>query len=282
MFSIKKGMNIARVVGGISDGTILKILTKEEMETKGILPADGKFDALEIYGNGQMVKLHEGSFQVLPHKKKMERNYVAGKSGSGKSYWTAKWVKEWLNMDPNRKVKLFSRKPKDEAFDKIAQLTRISLDDDLLDNMIEPKDLKDTLVIFDDISTIRDKDIRTEVENIRSDILETGRSDCIPVISTNHLLYDKAKTNMLLNESTSLTVFPRQVSAPKLRYFLTNYGDLNPKQVKFLKTVPSRWLSVYTDYPMYVIHDKGCYMTESNFADGIEPSNEEEEKSDSD
>jgi hypothetical protein len=271
MFSVKKGRPIARVVGGSSDGQILKILTKEEMDAKKLLPEDGIHGAIQIYGNGQMVKLHDGSFQVLPNKKRVERAYIAGRSGCGKSYFSGKYVKEWLYMNPAGKIKLFSRKSEDPAFDKIGQLVRVKLDDELLDDPLEPKDLADTLVIFDDIDTLRDKDIRNEVNALRADILETGRSDNVPVISTNHLLYDKAKTNMLLNEASSLTCFPRSVSAPKLRYFLVNYGDVTPKQAIYLKNVPSRWLHIVTDYPRYIIHETGAYFCDSNFEQVKDP-----------
>jgi hypothetical protein len=80
------------------------------------------------------------------------------------------------------------------------------------------------------------------------------------------MISNYSRTRTILNESTSVTLFPR--FAGGLHYikdFLSKRCGLNKKQVKhFLDMAKqSRWVTIYKN-PMYLISAKECYMIDQD------------------
>lgn len=65
-------------------------------------------------------------FQQVPNDKK-ERDvlFVAGKSGSGKSYYTREYIKQYHKMFPKRDIYLISYLDEDETLDAFDKLQRV-------------------------------------------------------------------------------------------------------------------------------------------------------------
>jgi len=53
--------------------------------------------------------------------------YVTGRSGSGKSYYSADFIKQYIKMHPKKGVYLISSLMKDKCLDKIKQLKRVKI-----------------------------------------------------------------------------------------------------------------------------------------------------------
>jgi len=210
------------------------------------------------------VKLIDGHFIPLPQlfESGSERGYVAGSSGSGKSTYIGKYIGLYKQMFPKRNIWVFSRLTEDKELDK-HDVNRILLDKGIVENPIDPEELSNgngALCIFDDIDTIADKKINEAVHKLRDDLLETGRHQKISTISTGHQLMDYKKTRTLLNEASFVTFFPQSGSSYHIRRFLKIYCGLDNKNIEKIMALPSRWVTIYKVYPMYVISEKNCYL----------------------
>lgn len=209
-------------------------------------------------------KLSSGKLIPLPQKFESgsEHGYVAGPSGSGKSTYIGNYISMFKKQHKGAQVWVFSRVDEDAPLDA-HKVNRILLDDGLLESPIDPVELsggKPTLVIFDDIDTIRDQAIREEVLRLRDDILETGRHDNITSISTSHQLMDYKKTRTILNESKFVTIFPKSGSVYHIKRMLKEYVGLEKHMIQKILNLPSRWVTVYKVAPMLVLYETGCFL----------------------
>lgn len=213
-------------------------------------------------GNHKELRIEDGEIQVVPSKDPEHRDvmYIAGPSGSGKSTYTSNIVKQYKKNHPKRKFFLFSRVAEDKAFKK-CKPQRIELDEEVLEDPIQPEELHDSITVFDDTATIRDKAMNQAINGeLIPDLLETGRHPNVTVVITNHLLTDYSKTRTILNECTQITFFPASGSVRAIRYTLKTYFGLSPADVKRVLALPSRWVTITKSYPQVVIYSKGCYL----------------------
>ena len=185
---------------------------------------------------------------------------VVGPTGAGKSYFVAEWARNYKKIYPFNKMFLFSRKDEDDNFKSIQGLRRIIIDEKLVEAKIDAlKAFKNSLVIFDDVTMIHDKDVLAEVLHIRDDLLQNGRSYGVSVVSTHHQLQHVGEAKLSLNESRLVVLFPKS-GAPSVNYFLEKYMALKAKDRRKLMGFPSRWICVKKDYPIVFMHQRGAYM----------------------
>ena len=239
-FSLQKvGRKIAKIKGGKNDGNYLYM-----SDTKG----------------DNEIKITDGKLQPLPNRDIIEKVYISAPSGAGKSTYAGKWVGEFTKMFKEDDIYLFSSITKDKVLDKYDP-TRITLDNDLLNDPIEPSEIPNSLVIFDDTDTIRDRTMRRYMEILRDWILEQGRHFEIRMLITSHLLSNYTATRRILNEATSVVVFPKSGSGTfHIKNFLKTYCGFDKDQIKKFLNLPSRWVAIYRSYPQYVIYEKGAYF----------------------
>lgn len=217
--------------------------------------------AMNIINNKQNKELiiHEGKLEPIPNTEKIERLYIAGPSDSGKSTYAAMYISNFLCLNPNKKFYIFSRVEKDDVLDELDPI-RIVINDELLSNPISPEEMKDSIVLFDDIDTIQSKKIADVVRRLRDDLLETGRHEKAYVVAVSHQLLNYKHTRQLLNEATSVTFFPCSGSDYHIKRFLKTYCGLDEGNIKKILKLPSRWVTLYKTFPMYVIYEKGCFL----------------------
>ena len=137
---------------------------------------------------------------------------ICGMSGSGKSTYTAKLCKVYHNQYPDNKIILFSNKPSDPVFDRLAYVDRITITEDLLTDQITLNELENSLVIFDDVECTTNKDIDKELMRISDLILQQGRSYKTSFVYITHQSNNYKATRNILNECHSVTVFPAMVT----------------------------------------------------------------------
>jgi hypothetical protein len=210
--------------------------------------------------------MNDGTFVQYPDTRKDRQRqvlYIAGPSGSGKSTYVSKFLKYYSEINPKKKIIIFSRVSKDPAFDKkFKNLRRFAIDETLLDPETAvdiERDLCNSMVIFDDINTINNKALRNAVLQIQTDILETGRHPNIDIISTNHLLMDYNKTRTLLNEAHFVTFFIGTGSYHNKR-FLKEYAGCDKKMIDRILKAKSRWITIKKTFPMYVLTENEIFM----------------------
>lgn len=206
------------------------------------------------------IRTVDGSIQLLPNITTRDTNYVAGKSGSGKSTWISKYLEQYQKMYPDNKIYLFSRLDEDDVLDQYKPI-RIELNDELITDPIDPtEELANSLCIFDDTDTIKDKKIKTAINDLKNDLLEIGRHDNIFVCIVSHLINNYKETRTILNESMYITFFPSAGSPHGIKYMLKNNMGLDNKQIERIMGLPSRWVTIRNSCPLAVIYEKGIYL----------------------
>lgn len=204
--------------------------------------------------------------QLLPNSKR-ERDvlYIAGQSGSGKSYFASKWLKEYCKIYKDRTIYLFSSVEKDDQLDKITRLKRVKLNEKFLSTPLQATDFKDSCCIFDDCDVIRNKQLKQKVWNILNMLLQTGRHQNCSVIQISHVINAGCETRIILNESHSITIFPRTLGARNLKYLLENYLGYDKHQINQIKKIgrESRAVTFIKSYPNVVLYDKGALIMDT-------------------
>jgi hypothetical protein len=247
MFSLTgKGINIARIHGGKYDKKTIKLITdKVDNDRDSVL-----FEGAEIV--------------PMPSKDKEKRSvfYIAGMSGSGKSYLSGNIIKEYRRLFPKNNIFIFSRLDEDKLLDH-SDTKRVILDDDFLENPININDtdeLDNSLCIFDDIETIPEKKMRDMVYKLRDDLLICGRHKFITMIVTCHQICNYKETRLLLLEATHVAFFTTSGGTFHINRFLKEYAGLSKDQITKIYNLNSRWCLISKSFPMYAMYTNGCYI----------------------
>lgn len=217
------------------------------------------------------INLQNGQiFQQVPNEKepnpKLRRRiiYTSGKSGSGKTYYTADYVREYVRQSPKNRIILFSSLESDETLDEIKQVRRVKVKTaGFVNETFTIDQFKDTLVIFDDTDCIKDKGITAQINHIADIVLQTGRHTNTSMIFTSHLSCAGKSTQLILCESHSIVFFPSAMTSHALNYLCTTYIGLDKKQVKMIQKDKSRWVTYFKGCPpVLMFKNKICFVAD--------------------
>lgn len=216
---------------------------------------------LQDQESNKAIELEDGMFQVIPNPdpKVREVLYVAGMSGSGKSYFAKGYAEAYKKLFPEREVYLVSKLEEDETLDnmKIGKPKRISLDS-LITDPPELDEFKECLIVFDDWDSLT-KPYLPIVHKLIEDLCIMGRHTVTSVLILSHYLSNYKMTRLLLAESMYFVVYPMATSFKALNYVLTNYAGMEKEQVLDLKRL-GRWVCIFKNYPSYVISAQKAYL----------------------
>ena len=188
----------------------------------------------------------------------LDRGVVFGVSGSGKSYLVGKMLEEFKKLNPKKDIVIFSNVMEDEALDVLKPI-RIPLDMNLVTDPISDEELSNTVVVFDDIDTEKNKKVRDTVVGIRDHLCEVGRHTKTYVVNTMHQLnFTRKETRIVLNEATFLIFFPKSGSVRPIVNYFKNIVGIDSKEIKRLVRLPSRWVQINRKYPQCVLYDTGA------------------------
>jgi hypothetical protein len=129
-----------------------------------------------------------------------------------------------------------------------------------MNELFEVKDFKDSLVIFDDTDCLQNKHLKKKIEGILNVLLETGRHKNVEICYSSHLACNGLDTRRILNECKSVTIFPHGLGGKSLKYLLDNYFGLDKEQIRKIKKLNSRWVTIQKGFPMLVMSEKECYV----------------------
>jgi len=281
---------IARVMGGADDKKylylepfvftlghckpeVIKDLTDEqkkdlEQSLKTHLePDDEKLTEIfysckeDIKNRNMKIQLKDGGkLDPLPDPTCVEKVGIFGISGSGKSYYSARFIKNILRMKEYRKAPffIFSNVDEDEPLDKLQPIRCDNYD--VACNGIPLEDIQNSISLFDDIATISDRGTRKGIEALRDDLLECGRHYGARMVCTSHLIQNGWESRRLLNESTSIVLFPRSNRKNIINY-LKGYEKWTDAEILRAVNLPSRWFCLVKSKQIpYIIHEKGAYI----------------------
>jgi len=206
------------------------------------------------------IDIPDGTLEVIPSIGSRQCCYAAAPSGSGKSFWTGNYAKQYNRLFSDNKVVLFSKVEDDPSLKGINNVISITCDEDLVDNPIDAEELKECLVIFDDTDTIRSKEVRQAINELKGDLLETGRHNNTHVVITSHLINNYKETRTVLNESHLITVYPSSGSSYQIKYLMKTYYGLQRDEIDKLLRLNSRWITLRKNYPQLCIHEHGCML----------------------
>ena len=200
-----------------------------------------------------------GKLQPLPNFNRIEKVYISGISGSGKSTFASNFIKEYLKQKKKNEFFVISNVQEDEVLDKLKPI-RIDLEDE--DSLAETRadDFFDSIVLFDDTDTISNTLVRRFVQNLRDTLLEEGRHYNATTVAVSHVLCNYMATRKLLNESTSVVFFPKFGSDAHNYRFLKNHCMYSDDIIRRLLNLNSRWVALYRTSPNYVIYEKGVFL----------------------
>jgi hypothetical protein len=206
----------------------------------------------------QRLVLKTGKIQPLPNPKKVERVYVAGISGSGKSHFSANYIKQYLKMNKKNEFFLTSQIEQDDVLDKLDP-NRIS-PEELIQDGIDIDDLKNSIWLFDDLYSIENKGERNQVISIIDNLAETSRHDDINLVVTSHLISNGMQSRRILNEATKLVFFPKS-NKKNIIYFLEKYERFPKDLITRCINLNSRWFMLDKSTPEHIIlYEKGCFV----------------------
>ena len=219
--------------------------------------------------SNRQIKLTDSDFFCFPDmdidiKKpfvKANHIYVAGSSGCGKSYWVSRYLKLVNKYQKGRDIFIFSDVDEDEAFDKgLKNIHRITLDESLLLEPIEPDELRDSVCVFDDIDSIQNKALKKTVYTLMNSLYRRGRHENITTISTTHNITDYTKSRVPINESSLIVLFCRSGSTAGQKYILERYCGLDKSVIKDIMKVKSRSIQIHKSYPQFYSWSKGIKL----------------------
>jgi hypothetical protein len=193
----------------------------------------------------------DSHFELLPSSdvKKREVWYVAGASGSGKSYIAKEYAKYYQKLFPERSVYLISKLTSDETLDKIKP-KRIDVST-LVSDYPDVEEFRECLVIFDDIDCFTGNTLKA-VHQLIDDLAITGRHAHTSIMFLTHYITNYKKTRLILNESTHFVVYPQATSYHSLRYLLKTHIGMEDDEIKHLRKL-GRWVCISKNYPQTLI-----------------------------
>ena len=85
-------------------------------------------------------------------------------------------------------------------------------------------------------------------------VLEIGRHYSITAVVTAHLPSNGHETRRILNESSSVTIFPHSASG-KIKDMLENHVGVDRKTFKMFKKLNSRYITIFRHYPQLYLSE---------------------------
>jgi len=242
-----------------NQGNLIAKVMKNEKDTNMKLYVTDKENTVRNGGNSFECKPDE-SLQIVPNNK-TERQclYVCGQSGSGKSYFTTNYVKEYKKMFPKRNVYVISSIAEDKSIDSLKPKRINVLHPEFMFDEFTAEDFKDSLVIADDVDVFPTK-IKKKVLTIINSILQIGRHFNVSLCFTTHNPCAGNETKILLAEAHIITVFPKTTGNRALKYLLDSYLGMDKSQIAKLKKLKSRAVSVIRGYPQVVLGDQEAFL----------------------
>ena len=246
-----------------NQGTPIALIKSSKNKKNHLLSIDKDSNARTIFNDLKLK--NEEMFQQLPDPS-IERQilYITGRSGSGKSYYTKKYLEQYKNIYPKNPIYIFSALDNDVSLDDLKGLKRIKLNDELLNEELTSVDFENSICIFDDTDCITNKKILKKINEIKDSILQTGRHHNVSAIITTHTACNGSMTKMILNECHSITIFPCGLGNRSLKYLLDSYLGFDKNQIKKIKNIPSRWITIIKSFPMIILSEKEAYVLKND------------------
>lgn len=186
------------------------------------------------------------------------RILISGSTLCGKSYFASMIVRSYKKQFKDNDVIVFSNLDSDPVLDKYKP-TRISLDEDLVEDPIELEELHDSLVIFDDIDSLTNKEVRKAVNELRDQIFSTGRHKQIACITTSQVLLKGHESRQSITNANIIVLFP-SASKHQVYAFLESYMHFDKPTIKKICSLKTRWVAIHRCSPLWCLSEKEFFF----------------------
>jgi hypothetical protein len=237
-------------------------IIKNEDETVGSISYDDDkngLDDIELEDNFR--------FQLTPRPlKEKERTtlFVAGEAGAGKSYFVRNYAELYAKMFPKNNIYLISYLDEDETLDAFKKIIRLNaFNAEFLDECMDldiKTEFSDSLVIFDDIDCVVNKKTKEKIYGLLNKMLRIGRHFQISVAYIGHELYHSNDLKAILNESQTITIFPKFLNFKKLKYLLETYFGLSKEQIQKIRSLKDRSVTYIKGADKIILSDTKCFI----------------------
>ena len=208
----------------------------------------------------------ESMFTLTPSHKKDHREiwYIAGPSGSGKSYIAKGLAERYRKLFPDREVYLVSKLKEDETLDSMKGGPPLRLDvQKLVDVPVEGlDDFANCMIIFDDYDTFV-KPYDKAVQKLIDDIATMGRHSNTTMLCLSHYLSNYAKTRLLLCEATHFVLYPAATGNHALSHLLQTYLGFDKEETAQIRKIKSRWICIYKNFPQWIVSEHNAKLLHS-------------------
>lgn len=243
------GSQIAIIAGGKYDGKVVCVTADEEDDN------DNDNDTGLFKSFTSMKLSNDAKFAVYPDTK-LDRQigYITGASGAGKSTFVKNYVDHYHKLYPRNPIYLISRKDEDKSIDS-PLIKRLKLDESFYTDPLTYEDFANSLVITDDVDTIKKpKELKDAITHLVDEILQVGRQKRVSMLVTSHQATDRAETKCIIGEAQFVTVFLK--SSSTYTYFLKQYLGFNQKEIRKMKNIKGRSVTINRQYPNTIIGEK--------------------------
>jgi hypothetical protein len=232
-----KDLSPEQLVGETALGKALyeRILADEAKDTTITLPDDSQFQLIPS-----------------PDPTKREVWYIAGASGSGKSYIAKGIAEMYKRFHPSREIYLISKLGEDTTLDSMKpKPKRINIQTLIDDYPEDLEEFRECCMIFDDYDTFTGPAEKV-VHKLIDDLAIMGRHTNTTMLCLSHFLTNYKKTRLLISECTHIVVYPMATSFHALSYLLKTHVGLTKDDCRDLKKM-GRWVCLYKHYPQWLV-----------------------------
>jgi hypothetical protein len=222
---------------------------------------------LKSKGETKLSLPFESSLSILPDTRGDKRNiyYIAGASGSGKSYIAKQITENYHKLYPDRFIYIVSALEEDDTLDSMKvnkkKIQRLDYKT-FIDDPPDINTVSDCLFIFDDVDNVAPKEGGDAIHTLINDIAIMGRAHKagqgnISMMFLTHHITNYKKSRLILNEADYYILYPQNTSTNQLYYLLKTYLGFDRKDIQNLKKLPSRWVCFHKNAPQFMLWDSG-------------------------
>ena len=214
------------------------------------------------------IELKDGyKFGLAPRPTKEKERmtlFIAGESGAGKSTYVCDFARRYKKMFPKNQIYLISYLDKDTTLDSYKEIIRLdAMQPDFLDQCMEmdlEAEFNNSMVIFDDCDSITSKKMKEKIFGLLNKMLRIGRHYNITVAYVGHELYHSHELKCILNESMTITFFPRFLNFKKMKYLLETYLGLSKEQIDKIRAIRDRSVTFIKGSDKIILSDTQCFI----------------------
>lgn len=234
MFRIHEKLDknkLSNYIAEVKSGNSTKYLSYDKTQNRNEIKTDGDF------------------IPCFNFEDKREIIYITGKSGSGKSYLCNQMAEQYHKLYPKRPIFYITKVKYEKGDPSLNMDLYIMVDLNKFLNLIRanqaPKeDFTDSLIIFDDLASVKGDDEKTLWYFIDL-CLEVYRKNNTSFIMCNHQSSEYKKTRLLLMEMTKFVCFNNLKT--RSDRVLLHYIEMTKQEVSDMMKHNSRWFCIDTN-----------------------------------